>query len=163
MPAFSPALFENPSSSLGLRMDDNTVRVAIGLRLGLPLCSPHTCRSCGDEVGANGLHGLSCRFSEGRHYRAVADLAEERKRRKYNDFLQRFCFSPVAFVRHWVLSDPNLSSSLKILVGTSTVLQMTPSRTSTCYVAFPFQFRGETLFFPLHLSAINYIICYRQN
>ena len=167
-----------PSSSLGLRMDDNTVRVAIGLRLGLPLCSPHTCRSCGDEVGANGLHGLSCRFSEGRHYRhsaindiihralalakipsrleptnlsssdirpdgitlipwargkclvwdatcsdtlapsylphssiqagAVADLAEERKRRKYNDFLQRFCFSPVAFETLGVVGSESL-------------------------------------------------------
>ena len=167
-----------PSSSLGLRMDDNTVRVAIGLRLGLPLCSPHTCRSCGDEVGANGLHGLSCRFSEGRHYRhsaindiihralalakipsrleptnlsssdirpdgitlvpwargkclvwdatcsdilapsylphssiqagAVADLAEERKCRKYIDFLQRFCFSPVAFETLGVVGSESL-------------------------------------------------------
>ena len=30
-----------PSTSLGLRMDDETVRIAIGLRLSLPLCSPH--------------------------------------------------------------------------------------------------------------------------
>ena len=29
-----------PSSSLCLHMDDNTVRVAIGLRLGFPLCFP---------------------------------------------------------------------------------------------------------------------------
>ena len=65
-----------PSSSLGLRMDDNTIRTAIGLRLGLPLCSPHICRSCGDDVGANGLHGLSCRFSAGRHFRhsAINDI-----------------------------------------------------------------------------------------
>ena len=139
---------------------------------------PHACRSCGDEVGANGLHGLSCRFSEGRHYRhsaindiihralalakipsrleptnlssndirpdgitlvpwargkclvwdatcsdtfapsylplssiqagAVADLAEERKRRKYYDFLQRFCFSPVAFETLGVVGSESL-------------------------------------------------------
>ena len=38
-----------------------------------------------------------------------------------------------------------ISSSLKILVVASTALQMTPSRTSIYYVAFLFQFRGETL------------------
>ena len=30
-----------PVTSLGLRMDDNTIRIAIGLRLGTPLCIPH--------------------------------------------------------------------------------------------------------------------------
>ena len=31
-----------PVTSLGLlRMDDNTIRIAIGLRLGAPLCTPH--------------------------------------------------------------------------------------------------------------------------
>ncbi len=34
-----------PISSLGLRMDDNTIRVAIGLRLGAPLCRSHSLRS----------------------------------------------------------------------------------------------------------------------
>ena len=29
-----------PVTSLGLRMDDNTIRIAIGLRLGTPLCIP---------------------------------------------------------------------------------------------------------------------------
>ena len=36
-----------PISSLGLRMDDNTIRVAIDLRLGVQLCRPHTCHHCG--------------------------------------------------------------------------------------------------------------------
>ena len=30
-----------PVSSLGLRMDDNVIHVAVGLRLGAPLCEPH--------------------------------------------------------------------------------------------------------------------------
>ena len=36
-----------PVSSLGLRMDSNTVCVAVGLRLGAAICHPHTCCHCG--------------------------------------------------------------------------------------------------------------------
>ena len=32
-----------PMTALGLRMDDNTVRVAVGLRLGTAVCGPHSC------------------------------------------------------------------------------------------------------------------------
>ena len=35
-----------PVSALGLRMDDNTVRVAVGLRLGMAICGPHSCQRC---------------------------------------------------------------------------------------------------------------------
>ena len=57
-----------PLASLGLKMDDNTFRVACGLRLGANICLPHTCR-CGAQVGMDGVHRLSCRFSAGRHIR----------------------------------------------------------------------------------------------
>ena len=55
-----------PISSVGLRLDDEVVRVAVGLRLGLNLCEPHVCL-CGTQVDARGIHGLACRRSAGRH------------------------------------------------------------------------------------------------
>ena len=58
-----------PVSALGLCMDDDTVHVAMGLRLGAPLCLPHVCHHCGAEVGKLGTHGLSCHKSQGRHPR----------------------------------------------------------------------------------------------
>ena len=61
-----------PISSLGLRMDDKTIRVSVGLRLGTTLCCRHTCHHCGAEVNHLGTHGLSCTRSEGRHHRHAA-------------------------------------------------------------------------------------------
>ena len=46
--------------------------MAVGLRLGVALCRPHSCQHCGAAVDQSGLHGLSCRFSTGRHYRHAA-------------------------------------------------------------------------------------------
>ena len=53
-----------PSSSLGLRMDDDTVCIAVSLRLG----GPHTCCHCEEKVGHLGVDGLSCRRSKRHHY-----------------------------------------------------------------------------------------------
>ena len=39
-----------PISSVGLRMDDDVIRVAVGLRLGANLCEPHMC-TCGVPRG----------------------------------------------------------------------------------------------------------------
>ena len=58
-----------PISSVGLRMDDSTLRIAVGLRLGTAICAPHICQLSGAEVTALGTHGLSCRAREGRHLR----------------------------------------------------------------------------------------------
>jgi Reverse transcriptase (RNA-dependent DNA polymerase) len=57
-----------PISSVGLRLGDGVVRVAVGIRLGLNLCEPHVC-SCGTQVDARGIHGLACKRSAGRHPR----------------------------------------------------------------------------------------------
>ena len=46
--------------------------MAVGLHLGVALCRPHSCQHCGAAVEQSGLHGLSCRFSTGRHYRHAA-------------------------------------------------------------------------------------------
>ena len=58
-----------PVSSLGLRMDDESIRVGVGLRLGVPLCQPHLCHQCGAEVDHLATHGHSCRRSLGHHSR----------------------------------------------------------------------------------------------
>ena len=47
-----------PIASYGLRLDNEDIRVAIGLRLGTALYQPHLC-PCGAIVEEDGLHGLS--------------------------------------------------------------------------------------------------------
>ena len=53
-------------------MDDEVLRIAVGLRLGVPLCRPHNCHRCGAAVDELGIHGLSCSKSQGRHPRHTA-------------------------------------------------------------------------------------------
>ena len=54
-----------PISSCDLRLDNEAVRISVGLRLRCRLVEPHTC-VCGKQVDARGLHGLSCHKSAGR-------------------------------------------------------------------------------------------------
>ncbi len=57
-----------PLSDIGLKLNDDAVRISAGLRMDINLCQPHTC-SCGAQVDARGTHGLSCSHSAGRHPR----------------------------------------------------------------------------------------------
>ena len=61
-----------PISAVGLRMGEDVIRIATGLRLGVPICRPHHCQHCYAEVDELGLHGLSCVKSAGRHFRHAA-------------------------------------------------------------------------------------------
>ena len=51
-------LFALPISACGLRLGDEAISVAVGLRLGLNICKPYTC-PCGANVDVWGLHGLA--------------------------------------------------------------------------------------------------------
>ena len=55
-----------PVPSLGLHLDEESVRVAVALRLGASICEQHRCRLCGRQVDQLGHHGLSCVKSAGR-------------------------------------------------------------------------------------------------
>ena len=55
-----------PGSSLGLWIDDNTIWVAVGLRLGIPLCHSHQCSPCGAEVDNLATHGATQLQAESR-------------------------------------------------------------------------------------------------
>ena len=52
-------------------MDNDEVRIAIGLRLGAHFCHP-LCHQCGAQVDELATHGLSCMTSAGRQSRHTA-------------------------------------------------------------------------------------------
>ena len=47
-------------------MSNASIRIAVALRLGTPICAPHDCTLCGSHIDESGVHGLSCRRSIGR-------------------------------------------------------------------------------------------------
>ena len=54
-----------PSTAIDTLLDNESFRIAISQRLGLPVCAPRKCR-CGAIVDRYGLHPLFFRFSSGR-------------------------------------------------------------------------------------------------
>ena len=59
-------------TALGLHMTNDSIRIAVGLQLGAPLCMLYNCPLCGNPVDYSGVHGLSCRSSRGRIPRHTA-------------------------------------------------------------------------------------------
>jgi len=53
-------------ASLSLKMYNLTLRIAVGLRLGIPIVSWHV-YVCGMTIAIGGQHGLSCLFGSDRH------------------------------------------------------------------------------------------------
>ena len=64
-----------PIHSLGLKLDNESLRIAVALRLGIKAAMPYTC-ACGFPVQGTATHGLDCRKSSGKHARhsAVNDI-----------------------------------------------------------------------------------------
>ena len=57
-----------PITACGLRLADEAVRIAVGLRLGTVICEAHRC-SCGLPVDELGTHAFSCKQNPGRSQR----------------------------------------------------------------------------------------------
>jgi hypothetical protein len=83
-----------PCAPLGLALDNNAVRIAVGLRLGTPLCHSHQC-VCGEPVDALGTHGLSC-IKNKRHF--LPSLRTERDNPA--SMLQGSCPHPIGANKH---------------------------------------------------------------
>ena len=69
-----------PIASCGLRLENENIVVAVGLRPGAALCQAHQCL-CRALVEVNGLHGLSCKLGSGKHS----------KHASINDIIYRAC------------------------------------------------------------------------
>ena len=60
-----------PCKNLGLKLDDQQLRISIGLRLGANICVAHKCH-CGKRIERDNFHGLSCTKSAGRFSRQAS-------------------------------------------------------------------------------------------
>ena len=68
-------LLSSPFTACGLRLEDNAVRIAVALSLGVNLCVPHV-RHSDAQVDAFGVNSLICKLAAGRITRdqAVNDV-----------------------------------------------------------------------------------------
>ena len=71
-------LYALPMASCGTRLDNEAIRVAVWLCLGVNLCEPHMC-PYGTLVDTKGSHGLSCKRSAGTsiHHHQLNDMIRQ--------------------------------------------------------------------------------------
>ena len=64
-----------PIATCGLVLNDEAVRVAVAMRLGLDVCVAHPCR-CGGDVDVWGTHAFTCKRAQGRitRHQALNDI-----------------------------------------------------------------------------------------
>ena len=117
-----------PRANLGLRLGNQELRIAVGLRVGTPLVRPHRC-VCGAEVTQAGTHDLACRLSAGRHRRrALANDVIVRSIRSMNS--RRPAFS--AAMEGGPIEPPSIPGPMdNTLCETSLAQKRLPRRTLT--------------------------------
>ena len=57
-----------PISAMDLLLEDDSLKIAVGLHLGTPLCWSNQSQDCGKQMDATSRHGLSCGWSEGQEH-----------------------------------------------------------------------------------------------
>lgn len=57
-----------PQAAIGLKLNNEELRVAVAFRLGSPISLPHIC-VCGSQADEYGLHALNCKRLSSRHAR----------------------------------------------------------------------------------------------
>ena len=83
-----------PYPALGTLLDSETFRISVAFRVGAEVCQPHTCR-CRKKMDALGVHGLSCKYSAGRHLKTCC-AKQDGKRRNYAALGVHYRFEPIA-------------------------------------------------------------------
>jgi hypothetical protein len=111
------------------RLDDNSVRVVVGLHLGVPVCGPHSCHHCGSVVDrclGELRHALSSRRSKGRHQCHAA----------VNEIIHMSLFSARVHMPGLVRSDGHFCSN-QATTSTGEVAAQAKVRKSAKYAALP--------------------------
>merc|ERR1712079_226392 len=108
-----------PVPKLGLKLDDRSLQIAVGLHLGVPLCHPYKCGSCGLLVDTTARDGISlCSWRHGmqlvwdvtcpdtlaqsylhltsKEAGKAAEKAEKEKIQKYQELANKYIVMPVA-------------------------------------------------------------------